>query len=348
MPGHDEQGVVDADTQPDHAAEHRRPAGDVDDVGDQRHRADTDREPEHAVPSGRAVAIRDPKARNRMSAATSRPMTSPTAGLRLLEREEEVAAHLDPQRRSGRCLGTEGLEVAEVLGRRARPPAGTAVGRARRVRPATRPASSGAQDAAAARAERRARSAGQRQRACLRLSRRTSRRRPAASRPPGRSGRPRSPRRRPQLARLLGVEARHLARSPSSRCPKALAAPTTTTARTSHEPITTHGRRAARRPRRYRDVRHHRTSSTVVGVSATAMPVSVVTRRGLHIGRGGRRCPGRWKGERLVLSADAQCRGVPYAGVVISSVVRSLRDEPELPRPRCGSGGTGHWSLPCC
>ena len=39
------------------------------------------------------------------------------AGLRLLEREEEVAAHLDPQRRPGRGLGTERLEVAEVLGR---------------------------------------------------------------------------------------------------------------------------------------------------------------------------------------------------------------------------------------
>ena len=38
------------------------------------------------------------------------------AGLRLLERVVEVAAHLDPQRRPGRCVGTECLEVAEVLG----------------------------------------------------------------------------------------------------------------------------------------------------------------------------------------------------------------------------------------
>ena len=52
-----------------------------------------------------------------MSAAASRPISSPTAGLRLLEREEEVAAHLDPQRRPGRGVGAERLEVAEVLGR---------------------------------------------------------------------------------------------------------------------------------------------------------------------------------------------------------------------------------------
>ena len=38
-----------------------------------------------------------------------------------------------------------------------------------------------------------------------------------------------------------------------SRCPKAPEAPTTTTASTSQEPITTQGRRAARWPRRYRD-----------------------------------------------------------------------------------------------
>ena len=36
--------------------------------------------PSTAVPSGRAVAIRDPKATKRMSAATRSPMSSPTAG----------------------------------------------------------------------------------------------------------------------------------------------------------------------------------------------------------------------------------------------------------------------------
>ena len=38
-------------------------------------------------------------------------------GLRLLERVVEVATHLEPQRRPRLGLSTEGLEVAEVLGR---------------------------------------------------------------------------------------------------------------------------------------------------------------------------------------------------------------------------------------
>ena len=63
--------------------------------------------PKIAMPIGSAVAMSDPKARNRMTAAASRPMNSPTLTAGLLEREEQVAAHLDPQRRVGLALGGE-------------------------------------------------------------------------------------------------------------------------------------------------------------------------------------------------------------------------------------------------
>ena len=80
--------------------DHRRPAGDVDDVGHQRHRAGADGEAEQrrrrsAGPS--RPPIRRPA--SRITSAASRPRASPSAGRWLLEREEQVAARLDPQRR---------------------------------------------------------------------------------------------------------------------------------------------------------------------------------------------------------------------------------------------------------
>ena len=44
VPGDEEQGVVDAHAEGDHRGHLRRPARDVDDAGDERHRADAERE----------------------------------------------------------------------------------------------------------------------------------------------------------------------------------------------------------------------------------------------------------------------------------------------------------------
>jgi hypothetical protein len=46
VPGDEEQGVVDAHPEADHAAQLGRPAGDVDEVSDERHRADAEGETE--------------------------------------------------------------------------------------------------------------------------------------------------------------------------------------------------------------------------------------------------------------------------------------------------------------
>ena len=75
--GDEEQGVVDADAQADHAGHLRRPARDLDQVGDQRHRATPSVSPNSAMPMGRPMAINDPNATSRMMAAATRPIISP-------------------------------------------------------------------------------------------------------------------------------------------------------------------------------------------------------------------------------------------------------------------------------
>ena len=54
VPGDEEQRVVDPDAEADHAADLRRPARDVDQVGDQRHRADAEGEAEERHPDRQA------------------------------------------------------------------------------------------------------------------------------------------------------------------------------------------------------------------------------------------------------------------------------------------------------
>ena len=324
VPGHDEQRVVDADTQPDHGPEDRRPARDVDDVGDERHGADTDGEPEHGRADREGRGDQGTEGEEQDERRHEQADELAQAGLRLLEREEEVATHLDPQRRSGRRVGAERLEVAEVLRPRARPLSGYC-SRIRATRPSAdtdraappprdrRPAHRGSVVPRTwGRAAAPACSCASADRASGRVEERGvlgQRSHDHLGRQAGiacaGSGH--------QLARLLGVEPGHL-----------------------QGVLQTVDRRRRKRPRRRRpgpatsrsratgggqtggqDGTGTATSSVVlqiVGVDATAMSVSVATRRGDHIGRRGRRCPGRWKGERLVLSADAHRRAFPTLG----------------------------------
>ena len=65
------------------------------------------------MPIGRPIATSDPKASSRMTTPRRRPIGLADAGRRLLEGEEQVAAHLDPQRRPAlRTVVRGALEVA--------------------------------------------------------------------------------------------------------------------------------------------------------------------------------------------------------------------------------------------
>ena len=77
--------------------------------------------PSSAVPIGRPIATTDPNASSRITIAASRPRASPTPVGGLLEREVQVAAGLDPQRRRRRgdrrasCLEVLQVVRAQVL-----------------------------------------------------------------------------------------------------------------------------------------------------------------------------------------------------------------------------------------
>src|SRR3954468_24435460 len=97
------------------------------------------------------------------------------------------------------------------------------------------------------------------------------------------------------------------------RWTKAQEAPTTTTARTSQEPITSQGRRAARWPRRYKDF-------DIIGrpprsLASTRLPCRQRgdATRTAHRPQGGG-LPVLRKGARLVLSAEAQRQRIPRLG----------------------------------
>ena len=116
VPGDEEQRVVDADAEADHAAQHGRPAGDLDQVGDQRQRADPEGEPEHRHPDRQSH--RDDRAERHEQDDDRGDQAEDLAdpGLRLLEREEQVPAHLDPQRRVRGGRGAVRLQPLQVRG----------------------------------------------------------------------------------------------------------------------------------------------------------------------------------------------------------------------------------------
>jgi hypothetical protein len=115
VPGDEEQGVVDADPEADHAAQLGRPAGDVDQVGDKRHRADAEREAEQRDRYGQAHGDDGSERHEQDDGGGDQADELAGAGPGLLEREEQVAAQLEPQRRTRRGLHAERLEVLQVV-----------------------------------------------------------------------------------------------------------------------------------------------------------------------------------------------------------------------------------------
>ena len=115
MPGDEEQGVVDAHAEADHAAQLGRPARDVDQVGDERHRADAEGEAEERDPDREAHGDDRSERHEQDDGGGDQADELAGPGLGLLEREEQVAAHLDPQRRTRSGLRAERLEVLQVV-----------------------------------------------------------------------------------------------------------------------------------------------------------------------------------------------------------------------------------------
>ena len=125
-----------------------------------------------------------------------------------------------------------------------------------------------------------------------------------------------------QLDRLLRVQPRHL-KGVLELVPKAPEAPTTTTASTSQAPITAQGRRAAKRPRRYKDCdiigRPPRSSASARLPCRSAWR----RRRRRHIGRRGRRAPADRTGDvSYFWPSRSRARSLRWA-----------RDQRRRPRP---------------
>ena len=112
--GHHEQRVVDPDAQADHRADDRRPAGDVDDVGDQGQRAGADGQPDQCGPEQQAHRRQGPERQQQYDDRHHQPDRLADAGRGLLEGEEQVAACLDAQRRCGAEVVEQRLEAIQV------------------------------------------------------------------------------------------------------------------------------------------------------------------------------------------------------------------------------------------
>ena len=196
--------------------------------------------PKSAIPIGRPMAMSEPNATSRMRTAAIRPISSPAPASALLEREEEVAAHLDLQRRARRAPATSALRARGRPGSAPRPPVleaderHAAVGRDRAVGGST----CGSAAAPASTASR-ARGVGER-RAVVERRHDDLRGHAGAIRAGGRSN----------AAAALGVGPRHVERVVEVAAEgRERLSPQRDD---SQAPMIVQGRRAARRPSRYR------------------------------------------------------------------------------------------------
>ena len=120
MAGHEQQGVVDADSQADHGRHHRRPARNLDEVTDEWHRSDAERQTEQGQDDGQAH--RDQRSecdeQDDRGSGDAGQLTHPALGLG--EGEEQIPARLHLQRapdlavpRRSQC-GPKPLEVGGI------------------------------------------------------------------------------------------------------------------------------------------------------------------------------------------------------------------------------------------
>ena len=109
-----QQGVVDADAEADHGGQLRRPGRHVDQVRDERHRADAEREAEERHPDREAHGDDRAERHQQDHGRDDEPDQLADPRLGLLEGEEEIAAHLDPEAGARARLGHERLQGVEV------------------------------------------------------------------------------------------------------------------------------------------------------------------------------------------------------------------------------------------
>ena len=114
MPRHDEERVVDAHAETNHRRQDGRVVRHHDHVREQRQRAGAHRETEDRHHQGERSRDERPEGEEEDDERGEQTHQLADACRRLLEREEEVAAHLDPQRRGGGSLGAEGFQVLQV------------------------------------------------------------------------------------------------------------------------------------------------------------------------------------------------------------------------------------------
>ena len=139
VPGHHEQRVVDAHAETDHGAEHRRVAGDVEQVREQGDGADADGEPEHRRADRQRRRDQRPE---REQQDDERPAGCRPARRRLAGGCSKAKNRSPPiSTRSGESADARSrkrLEVAQVGRAELVHATGTAAGAARPARPATR------------------------------------------------------------------------------------------------------------------------------------------------------------------------------------------------------------------
>ncbi len=98
VPSHEEEGVVDPDTEPDHACDLRSPTRDLDQVRHQGHRAHAERKPEQCHADRQPHRDDRPERQEQDDDSNDDAHHLAGSGLRLLEREEQVTVRLHLQR----------------------------------------------------------------------------------------------------------------------------------------------------------------------------------------------------------------------------------------------------------
>ena len=107
--------VVDADAESDHAADLRRPARNLDEVSDQRHRADAEHETEQGHPDRQPHRDQRPERDEQHDHRDEQADHLTGSRLGLVEGEEQVTAGFDLQRRVDSSVG-DGVEQPVEIG----------------------------------------------------------------------------------------------------------------------------------------------------------------------------------------------------------------------------------------
>jgi hypothetical protein len=114
MSGDEEQRVVDADSEPDHACDLRGPRRYVDQMRNERHQTDRHCEAEERQPNRQAHCDDGTERDEQHHDCCSQPDQLAELALRLLEREEQVAAHIDGELGKGSTVVADRMKIIQV------------------------------------------------------------------------------------------------------------------------------------------------------------------------------------------------------------------------------------------